>query len=81
VKHCKDYYLFFFDKIDDFVWKPFDDVFSGSFVFNRMDFRVSLDEVDPRINLQEKVISQAYPVVLIPEKDLALSHLQLRALQ
>jgi len=56
MKHRKNYYLFFFGKVNDFVRKPFDEVFSCPFVFNRMNFRVSLDEVDSRINLQEEVI-------------------------
>ena len=33
----KDYNLFILNKIDDFVWEPFDEVFSRSFIFYWVD--------------------------------------------
>ena len=68
MKYRKNNYCFFFNQVYDFVWKPFNKVLSRLFVFNWMNFRVSLDKVDSCVNLQEKVISQAYPAVLIPRK-------------
>jgi len=64
----EDYYLFFRNKIDDFVWKSFDDVFSCPLYSTGWISGLSLDKVDSRVNLQETVISQAYPGVLIPGK-------------
>ena len=35
----KDYNLFTLNKIDDFVWEPFDEVLSRSFIFYGVDGR------------------------------------------
>jgi hypothetical protein len=38
-------YLFFLNKINDFVWKPLDEVLSGFFVFYGVDVGISCYEV------------------------------------
>jgi len=51
MNYSKDYYLFSLYKINDFVWKPFDNMFPRPFVFYWMNFRISTYEVDSCINL------------------------------
>ena len=62
----KDYNPFILDKIDDFVWEPFDEVFSRSSIFYRVDGGIPCDEIQSGINLQKKVITQPCPLIFIP---------------
>ena len=55
MKYRNDYYLFLFNKINNFVREPLNEVFSCSPVFNWMGFRISIDEVDSCINLQKEI--------------------------
>jgi len=57
MNYSKDHYLFPLNKINDFIWESFDEVFSCLFVFYRMDIRISFYKVYSRINLQKEIIS------------------------
>jgi len=54
------------NKINDFVRKSFDEVFSCSFIFQRMEMRISCGEIQSSINLQQKVMPQSGPLIFIP---------------
>lgn len=45
MNYSKDYNLFILNKIDDFVWEPFDEVFSGSFISYWMNVWISCYEI------------------------------------
>ncbi len=45
MNYSKDDYLFFLNKINDFVWKPFDEVLSRFFIFYWVDVGISCYEV------------------------------------
>jgi len=66
MNNTKDYNPIILDKIDDFVWKPFDEMLSCSFIFNWMDSGISLYEIQSSINLQKEVIPQPCPFIFIP---------------
>ena len=57
MNYSNDHYLFSLNKINDFVWESFNEMFSCLFVFYRMDIRISFYKVYSRINLQKEIIS------------------------
>ena len=62
----KDYYLLFLNKINDFVWEPFDEVFSRSSIFYRMNVRTSLYKVQSCSDVQKEIMPQPLPLIFIP---------------
>lgn len=57
MNYSKDYYLFFLSKINNFVWKPFNEMFFCSFVFYRTNVWISFYKVYPCLDLQKEVMS------------------------
>jgi len=66
MNYSEDDYLFFLNKINDFVWEPFDEVLSRFFIFYWVDVGISCYEVQSSINLQKEVIPQPCPLIFIP---------------
>ena len=62
----QDHNSFIFDKIDNFVREPFDEVLSYPFIFYRVDGGIPCYEIKSSINLQEEVMTQPFPLVFIP---------------
>ncbi len=62
MNYSKNHYLFPLNKINDFVWESFDEVFSCFFVFCRMDIRISFYKVIPASTCKRK--SYPNPVLL-----------------
>ena len=53
MNNSKDYNPFILNKIDNFVWKPFDKVLSRSFIFYWVDIGIPCYEIQSSINLQK----------------------------
>jgi len=66
MNHSKDYNLLILNKIDDFLWEPFDEVLSRSFIFYWVDVGISCYEIQSSITLQNEVIPQPCPLIFIP---------------
>ncbi len=66
MNNSKDYNPIILDKIDDFVWKPFEEVLSRSFILYRVDIGISCYEIQSGINLQKEVMPKPLSLIFVP---------------